>query len=74
MGQAPRNLVPTGSSLGYFGAEVRRLRNRLGLSQADLGRLVVQSKDLVRKVEAGDRVPSQDFVDRATLPSPLMAR
>ena len=64
MGQTPKGLDPTRSPLHFFGAEVRRLRQRLGLSQADLGRLLFQHKDLVRKIEVAERRPSREFVER----------
>lgn len=64
MGQTPKDLEPTKSPLHFFGAEVRRLRQQLGLSQADLGKLLFQHKDLVRKVEVAERRPSREFVER----------
>jgi transcriptional regulator with XRE-family HTH domain len=62
MGQTPRDLEPTRSALHFFGAEVRRRRQERGMSQADLGRLLFVHKDLVRKVEAAERMPSEDLV------------
>jgi transcriptional regulator with XRE-family HTH domain len=64
MGQTPKKLEPTKSPLHFFGAEMRRLRQQAGLSQADLGKLLFQHKDLVRKVEAASRKPSREFVER----------
>lgn len=64
MGQAPKKLQPSRSVLHFFGAEVRRLRHHLGMSQADLGGLLYAHKDLVRKVEAAERIPSESMVKR----------
>ncbi|GAA1381298.1 helix-turn-helix domain-containing protein [Catellatospora chokoriensis] len=64
MGQAPRHLTPSSSLLHYFGAEVRQLREDKCLSAAELGRLVLHSADLVRRIELAERMPSQDFVSR----------
>jgi transcriptional regulator with XRE-family HTH domain len=62
LAQVPRNLVPTRSPLHYFGAELRRRRQDQGLSQADLGHAICYSKDLVRRVESAERLPSREFV------------
>lgn len=64
MGQRPRELEPTRSLLHFFGAELRRRREGCGLSQAELGRLLFQHRDLVRKVETAQRMPSEEFVGR----------
>lgn len=64
MGQSPRALEPARSVMHYFGAEVRRHRTDADLSQADLGRLLFVHKDLVRKIEAADRMPSEELVNR----------
>lgn len=64
MGQRPRELEPTRSPLHFFGAELRRRREGCGLSQAELGRLLFQHRDLVRKVETAQRMPSEEFVGR----------
>jgi transcriptional regulator with XRE-family HTH domain len=64
MGRTPKELHPAVSPLHFFGAEVRRLRHEQGLSQAELGRHLLQSQDLVRKIEGAVRMPSHEFVDR----------
>lgn len=64
MGQTPRALEPARSVLDFFGAEIRRRRMDADLSQAGLGRLLFVHKDLVRKIEAAERMPSEDLVDR----------
>ncbi|MDQ7911149.1 helix-turn-helix transcriptional regulator [Phytohabitans sp. ZYX-F-186] len=64
MGQIPKELEPTRSVLHFFGAEVRRLRQTLGMSQADLGKLIFVHKDLIRKIEAAERMPAEELVNR----------
>jgi len=64
MGQIPKELEPTRSVLHFFGAEVRRLRQALGMSQAALGKLVFVHKDLIRKIEAAERMPGEELVER----------
>lgn len=64
MGQIPKELEPTRSALHFFGAEVRRLRQNLEMSQADLGKELFVHKDLIRKIEAAERMPSEDLVKR----------
>ena len=63
MGQAPRTLQPYLSERHFFGAELRRLRERANLSQARLGVAIRFSADLVRRVETADRFPSREFVE-----------
>lgn len=62
MGQIPKQLQPARSVLHYFGAEVRRLRQALGMSQAELGMQVFAHRDLIRKVESAERLPSDELV------------
>ncbi|MFI6782614.1 helix-turn-helix domain-containing protein [Micromonospora sp. NPDC050276] len=57
MGQTPRALQPSVSERHFFGAELRRLRERASLSQARLGTVIRFSADLVRRVETADRFP-----------------
>ncbi|MFI7336131.1 helix-turn-helix domain-containing protein [Micromonospora aurantiaca (nom. illeg.)] len=63
MGQTPRMLQPSLSERHFFGAELRRLRERANLSQARLGAIIRFSADLVRRVETADRFPSREFVE-----------
>ncbi|MEU0077725.1 multiprotein-bridging factor 1 family protein [Micromonospora aurantiaca] len=63
MGQTPRMLQPSLSERHFFGAELRRLRERANLSQARLGAMIRFSADLVRRVETADRFPSREFVE-----------
>src|SRR4051794_34164479 len=63
MGQTLKQLQPARSVLHFFGAEVRRLRLAQGMSQADLGTALFVHKDLVRKIESAERMPTDDLVD-----------
>ncbi|MDG4755818.1 helix-turn-helix transcriptional regulator [Micromonospora sp. WMMD718] len=63
MGQTPRMLQPSLSERHFFGAELRRLRERASLSQARLGAMIRFSADLVRRIETADRFPSREFVE-----------
>ncbi|MFB9235033.1 helix-turn-helix domain-containing protein [Plantactinospora siamensis] len=63
MGQTPRTLQPSLSERHFFGAELRRLRERANLSQARLGEMIRFSADLVRRVETADRFPSREFAE-----------
>nr|WP_244167169.1 helix-turn-helix domain-containing protein [Micromonospora marina] len=56
-------LEPSLSERHFFGAELRRLRERARLSQARLGTMIRFSADLVRRVETAERFPSQEFVE-----------
>ncbi|WP_026208072.1 helix-turn-helix domain-containing protein [Catelliglobosispora koreensis] len=64
MGVPRRTLLPSASPLHLFGAELRRLRDEQGLSQADLGHASLVSEDLVRRIENADRYPTWDFLKR----------
>lgn len=57
MSQAPRPLDPSASAQHYFGSELRRLRDRAGLSQDKLGERIRYSGDTISKVEKGERWP-----------------
>ncbi|MFD0580928.1 helix-turn-helix domain-containing protein [Dactylosporangium darangshiense] len=50
--------------LDYAGARVRAMRIARGLSQAVLGALVFAHRDLVRKIETAERIPSGEFLGR----------
>ncbi|MEV0427889.1 helix-turn-helix transcriptional regulator [Micromonospora sp. NPDC050495] len=63
MAQTPRRLTPHRSALHGFGAVLRQWRERRGLSQRALGRLVHVSGDLIGKVEKAERWPSARFVE-----------
>lgn len=61
MSQAPKSLNPDLSARDRFGAELRSWRQRAGLSQAALARLVHVHPDLIAKVEKAVRRPSRDL-------------
>jgi transcriptional regulator with XRE-family HTH domain len=65
VGQAPRELTPERSALDALGAQLRRLRTARGLSQAQLGALILHSGALVGKVEKAQRFPTLEFCRRA---------
>lgn len=62
MGQQPRTLHPSESARAGFGAQLRSRRERCGLSQAELGRLVHVSGALIGKLEKAERRPVPDLV------------
>ncbi|HEX8347740.1 MAG TPA: helix-turn-helix transcriptional regulator [Actinoplanes sp.] len=64
MSQTPKHLQPARSVLHFVGAEIRRLRVDLGMSQADLGSALFVHKDLIRKIESAERMPTDDLVDQ----------
>ncbi|MGI5147231.1 helix-turn-helix domain-containing protein [Plantactinospora sp. CA-294935] len=64
VGQAPKPLLPTRSVLDYVGAHIRYLRTRCGLSQAELGARIFVHRDLVRRIETAERLPSRELVER----------
>jgi tRNA (Thr-GGU) A37 N-methylase/DNA-binding XRE family transcriptional regulator len=59
--QAPKPLNPHLSALDRFGAELRSWRERRGLSQAALARLVHVHPDLIAKVEKAVRRPTREL-------------
>ncbi|TNH22316.1 helix-turn-helix domain-containing protein [Micromonospora orduensis] len=63
MAQVPRRLTPHRSALHGYGAALRQWRERCGLSQRALGRLVHVSGDLIGKVEKAERWPSARLVE-----------
>src|SRR5689334_21167911 len=64
VGQLPRVLDPKSSAPALFGARLRDWRMRRRLSQAQLGRLVHSSADLVAKLEKAERRPHPDLIYR----------
>jgi transcriptional regulator with XRE-family HTH domain len=56
-----RELDPSAGPQQFFGAELRRARAAVGLSQDQLGQRLGYSAAQVGKVETGERAPSQDF-------------
>ena len=64
MAQRPRPLDPGASASAHFGALLRRWRLAAGLSQAELGRRVHVSGDLIGKLEKAARRPASELVSR----------
>jgi transcriptional regulator with XRE-family HTH domain len=62
MGQKPKQLTPTASLRDYFGAQVRAMREQAELNPAELAKKLCVGPDLLRKIEVGDRYPSEDFI------------
>lgn len=60
MGQKPKRLTPTASHLDFFGAHLRALRGKAAIGEVAPKLLV--SPDLLRKVEVGERYPSEEFI------------
>lgn len=63
MGQVPRELTPSRSARDFFGAELRYWRERAGLSQARLGKVVLYSGDLIARVEKAERWPPSGMAE-----------
>jgi len=68
---ACRNEVPTvaedpySSPLAYFRAELKRLRERAGMTQSDVAERTNYALSTVSAYETGTRIPSADFAKRA---------
>jgi transcriptional regulator with XRE-family HTH domain len=56
---------PNSSALAFFGSELRRLRERDGLTQAVLAERTQFALATVSAYETGKRIPSEDFACRA---------
>jgi transcriptional regulator with XRE-family HTH domain len=59
-----RELDPNASPLGYFGSELRRLREAAGLKQGELGDVIFCTGSLIGQVETAHKVPTRDFAER----------
>jgi transcriptional regulator with XRE-family HTH domain len=59
-----KNLDPTESPAALFGAKVRKLRDKVGLTQADLADQVGYSNDTISKVETAAQAPSPELAQR----------
>jgi transcriptional regulator with XRE-family HTH domain len=64
MAQRPADLTPLASTRHFLGAELRRWRQRAGLSLAQLARAVYAHPDLLAKVEKAQRWPSSNLVEQ----------
>lgn len=56
---------PNSSPLAFFGAELKRLRQKTGITQADLAERTNYALATVSAYETGTRIPSQDFAKSA---------
>ncbi|MFF5211404.1 helix-turn-helix transcriptional regulator [Streptosporangium sp. NPDC000396] len=59
-----RELDGGSSPLGFFAAELRRLRDQAGWTQEKLGEAISYSTAMIGMVEAAKRSPSRDFAER----------
>lgn len=55
---------PAQSVLGFFGAELRRMRMKAGWSQAALAARLYCTDSLLSKIEAAKRMPSEELAQR----------
>lgn len=56
---------PYSSPLAFFGAELKRLREHAGMTQADVAEQTNYALSTVSSYETGTRIPSPDFAKRA---------
>ncbi len=56
---------PYSSPLAFFASELRRLRERAGITQQTLAEQTNYALPTVSAFETGRRIPSQDFAERA---------
>ena len=56
---------PYSSPLAFFGAELKRLRERAGMTQSDVAQQTNYALSTVSAYEVGTRIPSADFSERA---------
>lgn len=55
----------SGAFLRCFGMQLKLLRERAGLTQAELGKLLGYSADQISSVEQGRRIPKPELIDKA---------
>jgi transcriptional regulator with XRE-family HTH domain len=65
VGEQPEQTGAESGVLRCFGRQVKLFRERAGLTQAELGRRIGYSGDLVASVERGRRVAQPEFIDAA---------
>ncbi len=56
---------PNSSPLAFYGGELKRLRERTGITQTELARRTNYALATVSAYETGTRIPSHDFSERA---------
>lgn len=63
----PRDLHPERSARDLFGADVRRHRERMGLSLTRLAKILNYSKSQLSRIETAEILPSEELVPRLDL-------
>jgi len=58
-----QTLDPTLSPLNYFGSELRRMREALGLKQNELGAMLYCTGSLIGQIETTKKVPTRQFAE-----------
>lgn len=58
-----QTLDPSASPLNYFGSELRRVREALGLKQAQLGAMLYCTGSLIGQIETTKKVPTREFAE-----------
>ena len=61
MGQRPNELNPHESPQHYWGAELRAMRTRRGLSLEQLGKRIHRDRSYLARFERGERLPSAEI-------------
>ncbi len=59
-----RELDPSGSPLAYYGYELRRAREAVGLTQGQLGSIVFCTGSLIGQIETASKVPQRELSER----------
>ncbi|WP_329398809.1 helix-turn-helix domain-containing protein [Streptomyces melanogenes] len=59
-----RTLDPSASPLDYYGSELRRERERAGMTQGQLGSCLFCAASLIGQIETAMKVPTRDFSER----------
>lgn len=62
-----KELDPGASPLHYFGAELRRLREKAGLTLAQLGSIVYLTGSMIGQIETATKTPKEEHVSRFDL-------
>lgn len=59
-----QSLDPSASPLDYYGWELRRQREAVGLKQGQLGAIIFCTGSLIGQIETARKVPTRDFSER----------
>ncbi|MEU5434851.1 helix-turn-helix transcriptional regulator [Streptomyces sp. NPDC020719] len=60
-------LDPSASPLDYYGYELRRYREAVGLTQKQLGAIISYTGSLIGQIETARKLPTADFSERADI-------